>query len=178
MANKSRIEAKRKTTMDFISTSSKVTGAISFNACSINYVLYRDPPIAYLHLKCKPIFGGLHVISIFRLGLTENFNLASKCCKPCKRVNARIICAFSPDGWIAKRNPEASASRTSQQFSRNNFFFIPFIKCIVNCARAYRWHRLLALYLNSALVWRKVRALWKYIELVLTNHGVRISLNI
>ena len=73
MANKSRIEAKRKTTMDFISTSSKVTGAISFTACSINYVLYRDPPIAYLHLKYKPIFGGLHVISIFRLWIDRKF---------------------------------------------------------------------------------------------------------
>ena len=59
--------------MDFISTSSKVTGAISFNACSINYVLYRDPLIAYLHLKCKPIFGGLHVISIFRLWIDRKF---------------------------------------------------------------------------------------------------------
>lgn len=70
MANKSRIEAKRKTTMDFISTSSKVTGAISFTAC---YVLYRDPPIAYLHLKYKLIFGGLHVISIFRLWIDRKF---------------------------------------------------------------------------------------------------------
>ena len=42
----------------------------------------------------------------------------------------------------------------------------------------YRWHRLRALYLNSALVWRKACALWKYNELVLTNHGARISLNI
>ena len=58
------------------------------------------------------------------------------------------------------------------------FFFISFIKCIVNCARSYRWRRLRALYLNSALMWRKARALWKYNELVLTNHGARISLNI
>ena len=35
-----------------------------------------------------------------------------------------------------------------------------------------------ALYLNSALVWWKARALWNYNELVLTNHGARISLNI
>ena len=35
-----------------------------------------------------------------------------------------------------------------------------------------------ALYLNNALVWRKARALWKYNELVLINHGARISLNI
>ena len=52
------------------------------------------------------------------------------------------------------------------------------IKCIVNCARSYRWRRLRALYLNSALVWRKARALWKYNELVLTNHVTCISLNI
>ena len=33
-------------------------------------------------------------------------------------------------------------------------------------------------FFNSALVWRKARALWKYNELVLTSHGARISLNI
>ena len=34
------------------------------------------------------------------------------------------------------------------------------------------------IYLDSALVWRKARALWKYNELVLTNQGARISMNI
>ena len=60
-------------------------------------------------------------------------------------------------------------------------FLISLIKCIVNCARSYRWCRLRALYLNSALVWRNARALYNdilYNELVLTNHGARISLNI
>ena len=34
-------------------------------------------------------------------------------------------------------------------------------------------------YLDSALVWHKAHhALWTYNELVLTNHGARISLNI
>ena len=36
----------------------------------------------------------------------------------------------------------------------------------MNCARTCRWLRL--------RVWRKVRALWKYNEPVLTNHGARI----
>ena len=57
-------------------------------------------------------------------------------------------------------------------------FFISFIKCIASCARSYRWGWLHALYLKSALVWRKVHALWKYNELFLTNHGAHISLNI
>ena len=35
--------------------------------------------------------------------------------------------------------------------------------------------RLHALYLDSALVQRKVCALWKYNELFLTNHGVHFS---
>ena len=57
-------------------------------------------------------------------------------------------------------------------------FFISFKKCIVNCVRSYRWRWLRASYLNTALVWLKARALWKYNELVLTNHGAHISLNI
>ena len=48
----------------------------------------------------------------------------------------------------------------------------------MKCARPYQWRKLRALYLNSALVWRKARGLWKYNELVLTNHGARISLYI
>ena len=52
------------------------------------------------------------------------------------------------------------------------------LKWIMNCARSYRWRRLRALYLKSKLVWRKVCALWKYNELVLTNHAARISRNI
>ena len=48
----------------------------------------------------------------------------------------------------------------------------------MNCVRLYRWRRLRALYLNSALVWRRARTLWTYNELVLTNHGTHISLNI
>ena len=69
-----------------------------------------------------------------------------------------------------KHSPSARASPHCSLFS--------FIKCIMNCARSNRWRRLRALYLNSALVWRRVRALWKYNELVLTNHGTHISLNI
>ena len=45
----------------------------------------------------------------------------------------------------------------TQQCSRNEIFYF-FYKCIVNFARSYRWRRLHALYLNSALVWRKARA--------------------
>ena len=62
--------------------------------------------------------------------------------------------------------------------TRGTSFFISLIKWILNCTRSYRWRRLRALYLNSALVWRKARGLWKYNELVLTNHGARISLYI
>ena len=56
--------------------------------------------------------------------------------------------------------------------------WLPILKCIVNCAHTYPLLKLRALYLNSALVWRKARALWKYNEIVLTNHGAPISLNI
>ena len=42
--------------------------------------------------------------------------------------------------------------------ARRTSFFISFIKCVVNCARSYRWRRLCVLYLNWALVWRRVRA--------------------
>ena len=69
-----------------------------------------------------------------------------------------------------KHSPSARASPHCSLFS--------FKKCIMNCARSYRWRRLRALYLNSALVWRRARALWKYNELVLTNHSAHISLNI
>ena len=55
-------------------------------------------------------------------------------------------------------------------------FFISFIKCIMNCVRSYRWRRLRALYLNSALV--AGACFMEIQELVLTNHGAYISLNI
>ena len=44
-----------------------------------------------------------------------------------------------------KHSPSARASPHCSLFS--------FTKCIMNCARSYRWRRLRALYLNSALVW-------------------------
>ena len=72
-----------------------------------------------------------------------------------------------------KCGARAEGAYITQQCSRNKSF-ISFIKCIVNYARSYRWRRLRTLYLNNALVWRKARALWKYNELVLTNHGARI----
>ena len=91
--------------------------------------------------------------------------------------------------WIFKNTREVRRSTSRRVLensqvliylnnARGTRLFISFIKCIVSCARSYRWRRLLALYLNSALVLRKARALWKHNELVLTNHGARISLNI
>ena len=44
-----------------------------------------------------------------------------------------------------KHSPSARASPHCSLFS--------FTKCIINCARSYRWRKLRALYLNSALVW-------------------------
>ena len=69
-----------------------------------------------------------------------------------------------------RHSPSARASRTSRTsrvflkipkcfynstMLEEQVFFIFFIKCIVRCARSYRWRRLRALYFNSALVWRR-----------------------
>ena len=58
----------------------------------------------------------------------------------------------------------------------DTFYKISFIKCVVNWVHSYRWRRWLALYLDNALVWRKARTSWEYNELILTDHGARISL--
>ena len=49
---------------------------------------------------------------------------------------------------------------------------------LISCATTALNTRLRASYLNSALVRRRARALWKYNEPVLTNHSTRISLHI
>ena len=90
-----------------------------------------------------------------------------------------------------KNAPSALLSDVGTEKHEPNFF-LKISKCLynstmleeqvflflLNYVRSYRRLRLRALYLNSALVRRKARALWKYNELVLTNHGARISLDI
>ena len=49
---------------------------------------------------------------------------------------------------------------------------------VLNSATTALITRLRASYLNSALVRRRARALWKYNELVLTNHGTHLFLHI
>ena len=57
------------------------------------------------------------------------------------------------------------------------FNFLTYVYLISSATTALNT-RLRASYLNSALVRRRARALWKYNELVLTNHSTCISLHI
>ena len=92
---------------------------------------------------------------------------------------------------LGKHEPQANASHSTRVFLKNPkcliynstmpeekvFYF--FYKMYPELSMVILiYHRLCALYLNSAFVWRNMYALWKYNELVLTNHDMHISLNI
>ena len=105
------------------------------------------------------------MIFLVQFGINKHLSIFSKTNKIAQARRASAICGL----W---KNINAYLFQIALEI-----MWLPILKCNVNCARSYLWRRLRALYLNSAIVWRKALALWKYNEFVLTNHGARISLN-